>query len=47
MNADAIAEMMKNWVKTEAAARAAAPDASDEEVFQMTKAAMNKSLGLV
>ncbi|WP_175725133.1 hypothetical protein [Burkholderia ambifaria] len=46
MNAAQIKEMMDNWNKTEAAVRAACPAASDEQVYQLTAAAMNKSLGL-
>ncbi len=46
MNAAHIAEMMANFAKAEAAARSAFPAASDEEIFQMVKSAMNKSLGL-
>lgn len=46
MTAAHIAEMMSNWNKTEAAVRAAYPDASAEQVYQMTAAAMSKSLGM-
>ena len=46
MNAAQIKEMMDNWNKTEAAVRAAFPSADAETVYQMTAAAMNKSLGL-
>lgn len=46
MIAEQIKEMMGNWNKAEAAVREAFPAATDEQVFQMTSAAMNKSLGL-
>ncbi|WP_447639546.1 hypothetical protein [Pandoraea norimbergensis] len=46
MTAEHIKEMMDNWNKTQDAVRAQFPDASDEQVYQMTAAAMNKSLGL-
>jgi hypothetical protein len=46
MSASSIKEMMDNWAKTEADARAANPDASDEQIYQMTADAMSKSLGL-
>lgn len=46
MSADDIKEMMKNWNDTEAKVRATFPNATEEEVFQTTKAAMSKSLGL-
>lgn len=42
--AQALAEMLANWTKTEAAVRAAYPAADDEQVYQITAAAMNKSL---
>lgn len=46
MTAAHIAEMMKNWTKIEAAVMAQYPAADAEAVYEMTKAAMNKSLGL-
>jgi hypothetical protein len=46
MFAKDIQEMMDNWNKTEAAVRAAYPNATDEQVFQISSAAMKKSLGL-
>ncbi|SEU40487.1 hypothetical protein SAMN03159335_06322 [Burkholderia cepacia] len=46
MDAAQIKEMMENWNNTEAAVRAAYPTASDERVYLLTAAAMNKSLGL-
>lgn len=44
--AQAIAEMMANWTKAEAQARAQNPTATDEEIYQTVSAAMNRSLGL-
>jgi hypothetical protein len=46
MNAALIAEMMKNFAAIEANVRAAYPDASEEKVYQITKAAMNASLSI-
>lgn len=46
MNAAQIQEMLNNWNKVEAAIRAALPNATAEEVYKLTAAAMNKSLGL-
>lgn len=46
MSAADLKEMIDNWSKTEAAARAANPSATAEEIYQMTAAAMSKSLGL-
>lgn len=46
MTAAQIQEMMNNWNKTEAAVRVAMPDATAKQVYQMTAAAMNKSLGM-
>jgi hypothetical protein len=46
MSAEQLKEMMDNWTKTEAAARAAHPSANNEQIYQMTKEAMNKSLGM-
>lgn len=45
-SAEAIREMMDNWNKVEAAVRAAYPTAGDEDIYQITAATMNKSLGL-
>jgi len=45
MNAAAIQEMMNNWEKIESNVRAALPSATAEQVYQLTAAAMNKSLG--
>lgn len=42
----AIEEMMNVWNKTIAAAKAAYPNATEEEIYQITKSAMNKSLGM-
>lgn len=39
-------EMMDNWNATEAAARAAYPNATEERIYQLTKAVINNSLGL-
>ena len=44
--AQAIAEMMSAWKKIEAAMQARMPDASPEQLYQATKAAMNDALGL-
>jgi len=41
-----IREMMAGWSAIVARVRAAYPKASDEQIYQMAKAAMNKSLGL-
>jgi hypothetical protein len=46
MSAENIKEMLDNWDKTADAARAANPAATEEQIYQMTAAAMNKSLGL-
>lgn len=46
MFADQIKEMLDNWNKAEAAARAAFPGADAETIYQLTAAAMNKLLGL-
>lgn len=46
MSATQIKEMMDNWNKVEAAVRSAYPGADEEAVYQITAAAMNKSLGL-
>ena len=46
MSAAAIQEMMNNWNKIEANVRAAYPDADAEQVYQLTKTAMNASLGM-
>lgn len=46
MNAADIKEMMNNWNNAEAAVREAFPSASDEQVYQLTSAAMKQSLGL-
>jgi len=43
---EAIAEMMSAWNKVEAAAREQFPSASDEEIYQITKGAMNEWLNL-
>ncbi len=42
----AISEMMANWSKAEAAARMQFPAATDDEIYQVVKSAMNRSLGL-
>lgn len=42
----AIAEMIAAWTKIESAVRNQFQSASDEEVYQITKAAMNTSLKL-
>lgn len=44
--AQAISEMMVNWSKAEAAARLQFPIATDEEIYQVVKSVMNRSLGL-
>lgn len=46
MNAAHIAEMISNWTKIENTVRENFPEATDEQVYQMTKQAMNSSLGL-
>lgn len=46
MSAADLKEMMDNWNKAEAAARAANPTATEEQIYQMTTAAINKSLSL-
>lgn len=46
MSTERIKEMMSNWNKTEAVVRNANPAATEEQIYQMTAAAMNKSLGL-
>lgn len=46
MSAADIKQMMSNWNKTQEAARAANPGATDEQIYEMTAAAMSKSLGL-
>lgn len=45
-SAEALKEMMDNWNKVEAAVRAAYPSAGNEDIYQITAATMNKSLGL-
>jgi len=42
--ADDIAEMMNAWNKVQAAARKQFPDASEEEIYQITKDTMNAAL---
>lgn len=44
--AEALKEMMDNWERMAAQVRAQFPDAGPEQVYQMTKAAMNQSLDL-
>lgn len=44
--AEALEEMMSNWTKVEAEVKANFPSANDEEIYQMTAAAMNGSLSL-
>ena len=41
-----IAEMMRVWNSIIAKVRATFPRASEEEVYQISKGAMNKSLGI-
>lgn len=41
-----IAEMMNNWNALVAKIKKALPASSEEEVYQLAKAAMNNSLGL-
>lgn len=41
-----LAEMMAGWNKIEAAAKAQFPNATKEELYEITKGAMNHALGL-
>lgn len=41
-----LAEMMAAWNKIESAAKAQFPHATPEEVYEITKGAMNHSLGI-
>lgn len=43
--AEAIKEMMEGWNKIMEAARQQFPGASEEELYQITKGAMNHALG--
>jgi hypothetical protein len=45
--AKAIAEMMKAWNTIEAAARLQFPKATDAELYQICKGAMNHALGII
>jgi hypothetical protein len=45
-DAQAIKELMENFNKVQAIIKANNPDASEEEVHQMTSAAFNQLLGL-
>lgn len=44
--AESIKEMMSNWDRIVAAAKSQNPGASDETIFRIASAAMNKSIGL-
>lgn len=44
--ADSMKEMMANWDRIVAAAKEQNPGASDEAIFHIASAAMNKSIGL-
>ena len=43
---ETVREMLKNWTATEAKVRATNPAATDEAVYQIVKAAFNKSLSI-
>lgn len=45
--AQAISEMMDNWGKLEKSIRFLFPDATEEEVYEKTKAAMNLAVQTV
>lgn len=45
-DAQLIAEMMAAWIKIEAAAREQFPSATQEEIYQIARGAMNHSLNL-
>jgi len=42
--AEALAELMEAWTTIEASARAEFPGASEEQIYQITKGAMNHAL---
>jgi len=44
--AASLKEMMQNWNQIVAAVRAEFPNATDDEVFEIAKSAMNRSLGI-
>lgn len=45
-NAEALKEMMEGWNKIMAAARQQFPNATEEELYQIAKGAMNYALGI-
>jgi len=44
--AEAMKEMMEGWNKIMAAAREQFPEASEDELYQIAKGAMNHALGI-